>query len=59
MSQADNFRALLARVSDAVAGFERLSCPHCRFAIRFRAVSAREAKRLRQQMADHVAGHTA
>ncbi|MFD7609690.1 hypothetical protein [Streptomyces sp. NPDC059828] len=59
MSQADHFRALLARVSDAVGGFERLSCPHCTLVIRFRGVSAAEAGWLRQQMADHIAGHTA
>ncbi|MFE3326868.1 hypothetical protein [Streptomyces sp. NPDC059176] len=59
MSQTDSLRAVFARVSDAIGGFERLACPRCTLVIRFRGVSAKEAEGLRHQMDAHIARHTA
>lgn len=59
MPQTDSLRAVLARVSDAVGGFQRLTCPRCTLVIRFRGVSTNEADDLRRQMDAHVARHTA
>lgn len=49
----------IARIADALGGYERIRCPHCPTQMRFRGCSDAEAKRLRAHMHEHIERHDA